>query len=201
MLNNDTATYRLRIDAKRGKLVSKIKNPNDEWVEGKAIGAIAGVLEDAIIKWPETSEKPYIHLMFSAGGETLKVYGPLNNTVLDLINRLSGEAEPFGQECTLKIWPVPLVDGKSTAGISLYANGERCEWKFPPQQMAGIRKAGHDKHVEMFEKFVKPKVEAYKASNFDPMDPLQTGHPQPTPAQANGYDDPADRFNEDDLPF
>jgi len=64
-----------------------------------------------------------------------------------------------------------------------------------------VRQAGRDKWAEMFTKFVAPKVEAYKAINLDP---LATNHPQLTPAQANGYNDPAESTateDPDDLPF
>ena len=43
MLNNDRHTYRLRLDAKKGSLVSKIKNPNDEWVEDKQMKGVKGI--------------------------------------------------------------------------------------------------------------------------------------------------------------
>jgi len=184
MLDQDAATYRLRIDAKIGKFVSKIKNPNDEWVEDKKVNAVHGVLSDAFIKVVDTEQpggKGYIHLLFSAGG--------------------AGPVDPFGQECTLKTWPVKLANGNTTAGISLYATGERCEWKYSPEQMRSVRAAGQDKWIEMFNKFVEPKVKEYKAMNLDP---LATNHPQPTPAQANGYNDPADKVEDaadDDLPF
>ena len=200
MLNNDRHTYRMRLDAKQGCLVSKIKNPNGEWVEDKRMKGVKGILTDASVKYNENAEKHYLYLTFSHEGETLMVYAPFNNAVLDLINRLSGPVDAFGRECTLKVWPVKLANG-TTAGIALYAEDERCEWKYDVAAIGRVRQASRDKWAEMFTKFVAPKVEAYKAINLDP---LVSNHPQPTPAQANGYNDPAEQQDDsvpDDLPF